>query len=101
MPKYANCVVTADTVFKALADANRRRILKILQKGSRTAGEIAAEFDLTDGSMSHHFNVLKSAELIRCERRAQQMVYSLNTTVFQDVSAMLLDVFEPARRRKR
>ena len=94
-------MIKADTVFKALADANRRRILKILQKGSRTAGEIAAEFDLTDGSMSHHFNVLKGAELIRCERRAQQMVYSLNTTVVQDVSAMLVDFFRPPRRRKR
>lgn len=94
-------MVKADTVFKALADANRRRILKILQKGSRTAGEIAAEFDLTDGSMSHHFNVLKNAELIRCERRAQQLVYSLNTTVAQDVSAMLLDLFKSPRRRKR
>jgi ArsR family transcriptional regulator, arsenate/arsenite/antimonite-responsive transcriptional repressor len=93
-------MASTEAVFKAIADANRRKILKILQRGSRTAGEIAAEFDLTNGSMSHHFNVLKSAELIRCERRAQQMVYSLNTTVFEDVSAMLLDLFKLKRRSK-
>ncbi len=83
-----------DTVFKALADPNRRRILKILQKGSRNAGDIAAHFDITNGSMSHHFNILKRAELIRCERRGTEMVYSLNTTVFEDVSTMLLDLFQ-------
>ncbi len=89
-----------EAVFKAIADPNRRKILKILQKGSRNAGEIAAQFDITNGSMSHHFNVLKDAELIRCERRAQKMVYSLNTTVFEDVSAMLLDLFQHPKKRK-
>jgi DNA-binding transcriptional ArsR family regulator len=43
--------------------------------------------------MSHHFNVLKAADLIRSERRGQQIVYSLNTTVLQDVVTLLLDLF--------
>jgi DNA-binding transcriptional ArsR family regulator len=33
-----------------------------------TAGQIAACFDITKGSLSYHFNVLKAAGLIRCER---------------------------------
>ena len=90
-----------ETVFKAIAYPNRRKILKILQKGSRNAGDIAAQFDITNGSMSHHFNVLKDAKLIRSERRAQEMVYSLNTTVFDDVSAMVLDLFQRPKERKR
>lgn len=85
-------MTSADAFFRAISDPNRRRILKILQRGSRTAGEIAAEFDLTKGSMSHHFNVLKDAGLIRCERRSQELVYSLNTTVFEDATAMVLDL---------
>jgi DNA-binding transcriptional ArsR family regulator len=80
-------------VFKALSDPSRRRVLKLLQRGSRTAGELAGAFALTKGSMSHHFNVLKDAGLVRCERRGQQLVYSLNTTVFEDVAALLLDLF--------
>lgn len=80
-------------VFRALADPTRRQILKLLQKGSRTAGEIAERFPITKGSLSHHFNVLKAADLVRNERRGQQIVYSLNTSVFEDVAAMLMELF--------
>lgn len=85
-------------VFKAISDPTRRRVLKLLQGGSRTAGELAEAFDITKGSLSHHFNVLKDADLVRCERRGQQLVYSLNTTVFEDVAAMLLDLFKVDKR---
>ena len=80
-------------VFKAISDPSRRKVLKLLQGGSLTAGELAQAFDITKGSLSHHFNVLKAADLIRCERRGQQIVYSLNTTVFEDVATLLLDLF--------
>jgi ArsR family transcriptional regulator len=83
-----------ERIFKAIADPNRRKVLKLLQGGSKTAGEIAEAFDITKGSLSHHFNILKAADLIRCERRGQQLVYSLNTTVFDDVAAMLFDLFK-------
>ena len=52
--------------------------------------------DITKGSLSHHFNVLKAADLVRC---GQQIVYSLNTTVFEDVAALLIDLFGPGARR--
>lgn len=85
-------------VFKAISDPSRRKVLKLLQGGSKTAGELAEVFDMTKGSLSHHFNVLKAADLVRCERRGQQMVYSLNTTVFEDIAAMLLDLFRVDKR---
>lgn len=81
-------------VFRALADPTRRAILKKLTAGSLSAGELASCFSITKGSMSHHFNVLKAAELVRTERRGQSIVYSLNTSVFEDVAAMLLDLFQ-------
>lgn len=84
-------------VFKALSDPNRRRILKLLQSGSMSAGDIANTFDITKGSLSHHFNVLKTADLVRVKRDKQQMIYSLNTTVFEDVAAMLMDLFNSGK----
>ena len=69
--------------FKALADPTRRRILELLAQGDLTAGEIAAHFEMTKPSVSHHLNILKSAELITDERRGQNIVYSVNLTVFQ------------------
>lgn len=85
--------MSTQQVFKALSDPSRRRILKILQSGSRTAGELSDGFDMTKGTLSHHFNVLKTAGLVRCERRGQQIVYSLNTSVLEDAASMLLDLF--------
>ena len=81
------------SVFRALADPTRRSILKTLKRGSQTAGELAEAFPITRASLSHHFNVLKAANLVRTERRGQHIVYSLNATVVQEVTAMLMDVF--------
>lgn len=87
------------TVFKALADPHRREILKILRRGPLTAGELADQFVLSKATLSHHFRLLKEVDLVRCEQRAQQRVYSLNTTVFEDVAAMLMDVLGPEMKR--
>ncbi len=80
-------------VFKAMADPTRRAILKRLHGGSLTAGELGAGFDITSASLSHHFAVLKRADLVRTERRGQHIVYSLNSTVFEDLARMLIDFF--------
>src|SRR6185437_2455116 len=92
----------SESVFRAIADPQRRKILKLLQAGSMTAGQIAEAFEITKGSLSYHFNILKDAELIRSERRAQEQVYSLNSSVFEEVAAMLLDLFQkPLVKRRR
>ena len=78
------------SVFKALADPTRRAILKRLQEGSETAGDIADAFPISRPSLSHHFNILKAADLVRTERRGQHIVYA---TVLQETMAMLLDIF--------
>jgi DNA-binding transcriptional ArsR family regulator len=80
-------------VFKALADPTRRRILQLLRSGEKTAGELAESFDMTRSSMSHHFAVLKAVDLITSRREGQQIYYALNTTVMEDVLALLMDLF--------
>jgi ArsR family transcriptional regulator, arsenate/arsenite/antimonite-responsive transcriptional repressor len=79
-------------VFRALADPTRRAILKRLQGGALSAGEIGEAFDITGASLSHHFTVLKQADLVRTERRGQYIVYSLNSTVLEDLTRMVLDL---------
>lgn len=85
--------MSGESIWKALADPTRRAILKQLKSGSRTAGELAEMFTMTRASLSHHFNVLKGADLVRTERRGQHIVYSLNTTVFEEAATMFMDVF--------
>ena len=76
--------------FKALADPTRRRILELLRDGGLTAGELAEHFDISKPSLSHHLATLKSAGLVSDERRGQNIVYSLNTTVMQDLIGWFL-----------
>ncbi|MDG3003381.1 autorepressor SdpR family transcription factor [Paludisphaera mucosa] len=80
-------------VFKALSDPSRRRILQLLGRGEMTAGELATHFDMSKPSMSHHFAVLKDADLVTSRRDGQQIYYALNTTVLQDVMARIWDLF--------
>lgn len=77
-------------VFKALSDPTRREILKQLRGGDRTAGEIAARFDMTKPSISHHLGLLKQSRLVLDVRHGQNIVYSLNTTVFQEALSWML-----------
>ena len=79
-------------VFRALADPSRRRILDLLRRGSLSAGEIGEHFAFTAASLSHHLSVLKEARLVRAERRGQNIVYSLDTTVLEDALSLLVSL---------
>ena len=78
--------------FKAIADPARREILRLLRAGEMTAGDLAANFDMSKPTMSHHFSVLSDADLITRRREGQTIWYGLNTTVLQDVLAWMLDL---------
>jgi DNA-binding transcriptional ArsR family regulator len=80
-------------VFKALADPTRRKILQLLRGGELSAGELAEHCDMSKPSVSHHFAVLKSADLIAARREGQNIYYSLNTTAVEDLLAMLMGLF--------
>ncbi len=86
----------SDSVFKALADPTRRRILQLLEGREMTAGDLAEQFDISAPSMSHHFSVLKQADLVAARRGGQQIYYSLNTTVFQEVIAAVMELLPSA-----
>ena len=83
----------SNEIFKALADPTRREILRILGRGERSAGQLAERFDMSKPSVSHHFSVLKQADLIHSRRDGQQIFYSLNTTVVEDVLTWIWDLF--------
>ena len=92
-----NAARSDDGAFKAIADPTRREILKLLRKGEMTAGDIAGHFDMSKPTMSHHFAVLRDADLITSRREGQTIWYGLNTSVLEDVIAWAVDL---AGRRK-
>src|SRR5215468_4342756 len=79
---------------QALSDPTRRKILEMLKDRNMTAGEIAAAFDISAPSVSHHLNGLKNAELVLSKRNGQHIVYSLNMTVLQEFLDELLHLFK-------
>lgn len=77
-------------VFKALNDPIRRDILALLKEKDLTAGEIAAQFNIAGPSISHHLDKLKRADLVTAEKQGQFVVYSINTTILDDLIKHLL-----------
>ncbi|MRX68200.1 transcriptional regulator, ArsR family [Flavobacterium resistens] len=77
-------------IFKALNDATRREILELLKQKDLTAGEIADAFNISKPSISHHLDILKRADLITSEKKGQFIIYSINTTIMEDVLQWIL-----------
>jgi len=92
--------MSTNSAFQALADPTRRQILELLRRGEMTAGALAEQFDMTKPSMSHHFSVLKQADLITSRRDGQQIWYGLNTTVVQDLMVWAMELLSDGNRRK-
>ena len=84
------------SAFKALADPTRRDILRLLRDGPRTSGEIADHFPSAWATISRHLSVLRESGLILSERHGQQIIYELNTTVFEDVVEHLMEWISPS-----
>jgi len=81
---------TMNDVFKALNDPARREILKMLQKQDMMAGDIAAKFDMTAPSISHHLDKLKRAGLVTTVKQGQFVLYSINTTIIDELLQYIL-----------
>jgi ArsR family transcriptional regulator, arsenate/arsenite/antimonite-responsive transcriptional repressor len=83
-------------VFKALNDPTRREILELLKERDMNAGEIADHFNISKPSISHHLDLLKQAGLVLVEKNGQFMIYTLNSTVVEDIIQWLMS-FNPKK----
>ncbi len=89
-------------VFKALGDPTRLAIYEIVREGAdprdghtpseieHTISQIAARFDLTLSTVSHHIKELRAAGLIRCERRGQSIHCSAEPDVLEEIQSFLV-----------
>lgn len=77
-------------LFKALNDPTRREILELLKDKDLSAGDIAAKFNMTRPSISHHLDLLKQAGLVVSVKEGQFQYYSINTTVMDEMLKWLL-----------
>jgi DNA-binding transcriptional ArsR family regulator len=65
--------------FLALAEPTRRNIMEMLQRdGNLSASDIYSKFKATPPAISQHLKVLREANLVRVEKRAQKRIYYVN-----------------------
>ena len=73
----------------AIADPTRRRIVELLARGERTAGELVDEFDLSAPAISQHLNVLREAGLVTTRVEGQSRIQALNPAGLDELDAWL------------
>jgi len=99
-----------DSIFHALGDVTRRRMLQQLSGGECSVGQLAAPFDMSLAAASKHIKVLESAGLIRREVRGRTHVCRLEPgplasahewlSVYQDFWSGRLDALEQLLHQK-
>jgi DNA-binding transcriptional ArsR family regulator len=72
------------SVFKALSDPTRRRVLQLLRERPMTAGELANHFASSKATMSAHFAALREAGLIFADKQGTTITYALRLSVLED-----------------
>lgn len=85
-----------DAALRALADANRRRILAFVRDQPRAVGEIAQAVAMSQQAVSFHLRVLRGAGLVTERRERTRHLFLVRTDALLAVRE-LLDGFWPAR----
>jgi len=88
-----------DAVLRALADPNRRQILRLVQRAELPAGRIAASFPLTQQAVSQHIGVLREAGLLTERREGTRRLYTLRHEALEPVRELLSEFWPDALSR--
>ncbi len=90
----------ADKVFKALADATRRRLLDLLcERNGQTLGQLCEGLDMTRQSATQHLDLLVSANLISTTKRGREKLHFLNPVPLHDIYERWVRKFETEKLR--
>jgi DNA-binding transcriptional ArsR family regulator len=95
-PEHAESPAGTDLVLRALADPHRRDIIRLIHDTELPAGQIAANFTLTQQAVSQHLTVLKKAGLLDERREGTRRLYRFHSDALAPVRD-LLDEFWPEK----
>src|SRR6476469_8720308 len=87
-----------DDVFRALADASRRRLLDSLNgRNGQTLSELSSELDMTRQAVSKHLAVLEGANLVTSVRRGREKLHYLNAAPINEIGERWITRYERER----
>jgi DNA-binding transcriptional ArsR family regulator len=86
--------------FSALSDPTRRKIIEILANdGPLSATDICEKFQVSPPAISQHLKVLREADLVWVEKRAQQRIYQINPDAMLELQDWVKQMTQLWRRR--
>jgi DNA-binding transcriptional ArsR family regulator len=87
-----------DTVFRALADASRRRLLDRLHaKNGQTLGELCQGLEMTRQAVAKHLSILEEANLVSWKRQGREKLHFINPVPINDIAERWIGKFERPR----
>jgi DNA-binding transcriptional ArsR family regulator len=92
--------MSADKVFKALADPTRRHLLdQLRRKNGQTLGEMCERLEMARQSATQHLDILEGANLVTTLRRGREKLHYLNPVPIHDIQERWIEKFERPRLR--
>jgi len=87
-----------DTVFKALADASRRKLLdRLHRKNGQTLGDLCRGLDMTRQAVAKHLTILEEANLVSWKRKGREKLHFINPVPINDIAERWIGKFERGR----
>jgi len=84
-----------DAVFRALADASRRRLLDRLHaKTGQTLGELCQGLEMTRQAVAKHLSILEAANLVSSQRRGREKLHFINPVPINEIAERWIGKFE-------
>ncbi len=95
--------MTEDAVFRALADASRRKLLDRLHaQNGQTLGELCRGLAMTRQAVAKHLVILEEANLVSAKRKGREKLHFINPVPINDIAERWIGKFErPSWRRFR
>src|ERR1700720_1916566 len=87
-----------DAVFRALADASRRRLLdRLHRRNGQTLGELCQGLAMTRQAVAKHLAVLEEANLVSWKRHGREKLHFLNPVPIDEIAERWMSKFERPR----
>src|ERR1700739_1673449 len=77
------------TIWTALMEPNRLRIVELLRDGPLTVGEITDRLELQQPQVSKHLKALSEADIVEVQPQANRRIYKLRREPFQELESWL------------
>ncbi|HEV2500477.1 MAG TPA: metalloregulator ArsR/SmtB family transcription factor [Terriglobia bacterium] len=89
-----------DAVFKALADASRRKLLdRLRERNGQTLGDLCKGLNMTRQAVAKHLAILKRANLVSWKRQGRERLHFINPVPINEIAERWISKFEYSRLR--